>query len=121
MSMRPVSAVWWRTLGWTAVLLVAVAALSALADPVLGVFVLYAAIIVGGLSGVGINASPGFGIATLISGLAIGLAGTHYTSSTGLRPPHPALILNAFTIFAWPVTASLALLLLGILKRRAAP
>jgi hypothetical protein len=116
--MSQVSTKIWNTIGWIATALVVVSIPFALIDPVMGIFILYAAIVVGGLSGIGVNAKAKFGIATIVASLLLGLIGTHYTSSTGLRPLELTLVWTAFAIFMIPILVSAALLLLGLVRRR---
>lgn len=117
-AMRPVRTKIWNAIGWVATALVVISIPYSLADPVMGIFFLYVAIVVGGLSGIGVNATTIFGIGTIAASLLLGLLGTHYTTSTGFRPPELALAWTAITIFALPVMFSAALLLLGVMRRR---
>ena len=116
--MDKTSAQTWNVIGWTAVALVFVSVLFAMLDPVMGIFVLWAAILVGGFSGIGGNATARFGIATIIAGLALGLIGTHYSTSTGLQPPELRRVLGAFTVVGLPILVSAAMLLRGKKTRR---
>jgi len=116
--MSSVPAKIWNAIGWVATTLVVISIPYSLADPVMGIFFLYVAIVVGGLSGIGVKATTRFGIATIAASLLLGMLGTHYTSSTGLRPPELALVWTAFMIFALPILLSAALLLLGVMRRR---
>ena len=117
-KMSPVSTKIWNAIGWSAIALVVIAILYTLADPVMGIAVLYVAIVVGGLSGIGVGATTRFGVATIAASLLLGLFGTHYASSTGLRPPELASVLAAFEIFGLPILVSAALLLIGVARRR---
>ena len=108
----------WTTIGWIAIALVVIAVPYALIDGVMGIFVLYIAVVVGGLSGVGLKSTAKFGIATILASLLLALIGTHYTTSAGFRSPQVALVLNAFSIFALPILISATLLLLGVTRRR---
>lgn len=116
--MSPVPTKIWNAFGWVAATLVGISIPYSLADPVLGMFFLYVAIVIGGLSGIGVKATPRYGIATIAASLLLGLLGTHYTSSTGLRSPELALVWTAFIVLALPVIFSVALLLLGVTRRR---
>ena len=108
----------WTTIGWIAATLVVISVPYALIDGVMGIFILYAAIVIGGLSGVGLNSTAKFGIATIFASLLLALVGTHYTTSTGFRLPQFTLVLNAVSIFALPILISAALLFLGVARRR---
>lgn len=116
--MSQVSTTAWSTFGWIATTLVVFSIPLGLADPVLGVFVLYAAIIIGGFSGIGRNATAKFGITTILASLLLTLLATHYSSSTGFYLPQFRLILNAFVVLWLPLLISAALLFLGATKRR---
>ena len=105
-------------IGWIAAMLVVISIFFAVIDPVVGVFVMYAAVVVGGVSGIGANATVRFGVAMIVASLLFGLFGTHYTTSTGLRPPQLALIWSAISIFAFPILLSAILLVLGVIRRR---
>ena len=108
----------WNLIGWTAVALVLVSVLLSMVDPVIGIFVLWAAILVGGFSGIGGNATARFGIATIIAGLVLSLVGTHYSPPTGLHPLELRRALGAFTVVGLPTLVSAALLLHGMRRRR---
>ena len=116
--MSPVPIKIWNAIGWVAITLVVISIPYSLADPVMGAFFLYVAIVVGGLSGTGVKATTRFGIATIGASLLLGLLGAHYTSSAGLRPPELALVWTAFMVFALPILLSATLLLLGVMRRR---
>jgi hypothetical protein len=104
--------------GWIAAALILVSIFFTMIDPVMGVFAMYAAIVVGGLSGFGMNATVKFGVVTIVVSLLFGLIGTHYTTSTGFRPPQLRLIWSAISIFAWPILVSAILLSYGVIRRR---
>jgi hypothetical protein len=108
----------WNLIGWIVVALIVVSIFFAMTDPVMGVFAMYAAIAVGGLSGVGMNATVKFGVVTIVVSLLFGLIGTHYTTSTGIRPPQLKLIWSAVSIFALPILVSATLLSYGVIRRR---
>jgi hypothetical protein len=116
MSQAPAKA--WDFTGWVAAALIVVAISFTMIDPVMGVFAMYAAIVVGGLSGFGINATVKFGVVTIVVSLLFGLIGTHYTTSTGFLPPQLKLIWSAISIFAWPILVSAILLSCGVIRRR---
>ena len=108
----------WTTIGWIATTLVVIAVPYALIDGVMGIFILNVAIVVGGISGVGLNATAKFGIATILATRLLALIGTHYSTLTGFRSPQIALVLNAILIFALPILISATLLFLGVIRRR---
>ena len=108
----------WSKIGWTAVALVALSVSLAVIDPVMGIFVMYVAIVVGGLSGIGRTATIWFGVATIIASLLFGMIGTHYTTSTGFNAPQLTFVWSAISIFALPILVSAILLLIGGLRRR---
>jgi hypothetical protein len=108
----------WRTIGWISVAFVVLSVPLSLIDGVIAAFALYAAIVIGGLSSVGLKSTAKFGIATIAVSLLLGMIATHYTSSTGFRPPELALVWAAISIFAIPILASVALMIAGVLRRR---
>jgi MFS superfamily sulfate permease-like transporter len=108
----------WATLGWISVFLVAASIPYAIIDGVMGIFILYAAIIVGGLSGFGVGSTAKFGVAVIVFSLLIANVGTHYATSTGLRPIQFELVFNAVLLFAMPILIALVFLVVGIIRRR---
>lgn len=108
----------WNFIGWIAAALIVVSIFLAMIDPVMAVFVMYAAILVSGLSGVGIKATAKFGIVTIVMSLLFGLTGTHYTVSIGFLPLQLKLVWSAILIFALPIVVSAILLSVGLMRRR---
>jgi hypothetical protein len=108
-----------NAIGWTSIALVVISVLAAFADPVPGIFVLFLAIILGGMSGVGVDASPRFGIFTIILALLLAVIGTH-SSYTEIQPLELRLVWTAVQLVGVPVVVSVALLVLGIFSRRIA-
>lgn len=116
--MNPMPAKFWKLVGWLGVSLVVIAIPYAMVDGVMGVFVLYAAMIVGGISGIGVKARATFGIAIILLSIVITSAITHYTATTGMRAPDFSLIKLALAVLALPMIVSVALLALGEIHRR---
>lgn len=116
--MGPISTKIWNAFGWTSVGFVVLSVPLSLIDGVLTGLALYAAIILGGISSIGLQSTAKFGIATIAVSLLIGIIAAHYTSSTGFRSPELALIWAGMTIFAVPILASVVLMITGLLRRR---
>ena len=116
--MTQVSAKIWAALGWISVLLVAASIPFAMVDGVIGAFALYAAIIVGGLSGVGISSTAKFGVTAIVLSLLIANVMTHYTASTGLQSLQFDLVFSALALFALPILFATAFLVVGVIRRR---
>ncbi|MDZ7768228.1 MAG: hypothetical protein U5K38_03745 [Woeseiaceae bacterium] len=79
---------------------------------------LYAAIVIGGLSGVGANSTAKFGVTVIVLSLLIANVMTHYTASTGLRSLQFDLVFNVLVIFALPIMVATALLVVGVFRRQ---
>lgn len=116
--MSPISTKIWSTIGWISASFVALSIPLSLIDGVIGAFALYAAIIVGGISGIGLNSTAKFGVATIAVSLLLGVIATHYTSSGGFRPPDLARLWAAISILGIPILASIAMIVVGVLRRR---
>jgi hypothetical protein len=117
---NPVSTTAWTRIGWLSVGLVVLAVPLSLIDGVISAFALYAAIIAGGLSSVGLESTARFGVATIVLSLLLGTIATHYTSSTGFLPPDLSRVLAAISILGIPSLASLTLIITGVLRRKRA-
>ena len=108
----------WRAIGWLSIALVVASVALAFIDGVLGAFGLYAAMIVGGVSGLGRHSTAGFGISVLVLSLLLGVIATHYTSSDGFLRPELERVWMAVSILGIPALISAALLSIGKWRRR---
>jgi hypothetical protein len=108
----------WNAIGWLSVALVGASIAMAFVDGVLGAFGLYAAMIVGGISGLGRHSRAGFGVATILASLFLGVIATHYTSSEGFLRLELERVWNAVSILGIPALISAALLSIGAWRRR---
>ncbi len=107
----------WKAIGWTGVALSALAILYAFADPVLAIFISFVAIPIGGLSGVGIHSTSKFGVTCILLCLLLVNVMSHYGVSTGFRVPSVSSVRDASVILLIPLTVSLGLMALGVVRR----
>ena len=117
--MRIISAKWWNGIGCGSIALVLVSIPYGLVDGVMGLFFLYAAVIVGGFSGVGLKATAVFGIAVIVASLLLTLFALQYTSPAGFSRLQIRSLWTAFSVLSMPIAVSAAFLVCGVLRRRA--
>lgn len=117
MPVKPIHAKFWTSTGWIGVSLALLSLAAATIDGVMAMFLLPVAMLVGGISGFGVNATPRFGIATLILCTVIVVVSTHYVVTTGLMRPTASSLTGSFELIAIPLTVSAGLLTWGVVKR----
>jgi len=117
-KVRPISAVFWTKVGRVAVSIAAVSVAAAMIDGVMAMLMILVAMLVGGISGVGVNATARFGTITLIVGVSLAVVMTHYVVSTGLMAPTATTLIQTFKLIAIPLSMSAGLLIWGLIKRK---
>jgi len=122
--MKPLPRTIWTTIGWVGVALAILAICVAAIDGVPAVFLPYAALIVGGVSGVGVNSTARYGLVILaISALLVlGMTGiTRDSPGSGVVAPSLASLLGLFAIVGIPLAVSGGLLAWGTVRRSSRP
>ena len=122
--MKPLPRTIWTTIGWVGVALAILAIGVAAIDGVPAVFLLYAALLVGGVSGVGVNSTARYGLVILaISALLVlGMTGiTRDSPGSGVVAPSLASLLGLFAIVGIPLAVSGGLLAWGTVRRSSRP
>ena len=82
------------------------------------VFLLVVAIVLGGLSGVGMRSTTKFGVTTIVLSVLIVYVVTHYAASTGLQSFQLGRMLSLLTFLALPIVIAAACLIVGVIRRR---
>ena len=113
-----ISAKLWATLGWISILLVASSIPFGMIGGVFLVFLLFVAIILGGLSGVGLKSTTKFGVTTIVLSFLIVYIVTHYAASTGLQSFQLKRMFSLLTFLALPIVIAAARLIVGVVRRR---
>jgi len=122
--MKPLPRMFWTIIGWIGVALAILAICVAVIDGVPAVFLLYAALLVGGVSGVGVNSTARYGLVILaISALLVlGMTGiTRDSQGSGVVAPSLASLLGLFAIVGIPLAVSAGLLAWGTVRRSSRP
>ncbi len=113
-----ISAKRWASLGWISILLVALSAPFGMVGGVFLVVLLFAAIILGGVSGVGMMSTTKFGVTTLTLSFLIVYVVTHYVTSTGFQSFQLERVLGVLTYLALPIVIAATCLIAGAVRRR---
>ena len=82
------------------------------------VFLLFVAIILGGLSGVGLKSTTKFGVTAIVLSFLIVYIVTHYAASTGLQSFQLERMFSLLTFLALPIVIAAACLIVGAVRRR---
>lgn len=91
---------------------------AAFLDPVIGGFVAYTAILLGGVAGLGRKRGPSFAFLTLaVAILGVLILGT-YSRNTGFRVPTVTSLTESLVVVAPAVVVWLGLVLVGDFRRR---
>lgn len=115
--MKPLPRMFWTSIGWVGVALAILAIFIAAVDGVPAVFLLYAAMIVGGVSGIGIHSIARYGLVILAISTLLVLGMRHYVTTTGFIPPSLDSLRQVLAIIAIPLAISAGLLAWGAARR----
>ena len=116
--MKELPAAFWVVAGWLSLLLVAISFIFATIDGVIAILLVPFAMLVGGASGLGANATARYGLLAVLSGTALVFGMTHYVVSTGFEVPTLASFTHAFAVIAVPLILSVGMLIWGVHVRR---
>lgn len=82
------------------------------------VFLLVVAIVLGGLSGVGMGSTLKFGVTTIVLSFLVVYVATHNVDSTGLQSFQLGHMLSLLKFLALPIVIAAACLIVGVIRRR---
>jgi hypothetical protein len=107
-----------RATGVVAVLLALLALPAALVDPVAIGFLLWAAILLGGLSSVSVHGHARWAVASIVLSIIIAAIASHYFPDTGFMAPTVASLAGLIVVIAIPLVPALLLVVVGWFRRR---
>lgn len=107
----------WTGLGWVGIGLAIAALPAVMLDPVLAGFALYLAIIVGGLSSIGVRSTVKFAVTTIMLSLLVANVVSNYSPATGFRTPSVSSVLDTAAILGPLLIVSIGLIIWGVARR----
>lgn len=107
-----------RITGIAAVLLALLAVPASLGDPVALGFLLWGAILLGGLSSVSVRGHAWWAAASIALSVLIAAGASHYVPDTGVMEPTAASLAGLIVVVGIPLLPALLLIAFGWLRRR---
>lgn len=107
-----------RVTGVAAMLLVVLAVPASLGDPVALGFLLWGAILLGGLSSVSVHGHARWAAASMLLSVLVAAVASHYSRSTGFMAPTAASLAGLIVVIAIPLLPALMLVAVGWFRRR---
>ncbi|MCR9184732.1 MAG: hypothetical protein NXH81_04995 [Halieaceae bacterium] len=116
--MKQLSPKVWAATGWISLALSAWSLVLATIDGVMAYFTIVIAIIIGGLSSIGITGTAKFAVFSVVLAAVLVFWMTHHVASTGFQLPDGSSIATMFSLISIPTLVSVVMMILGIRRRR---